>query len=85
MSAGLWAMLAVARDEGVHAECGLLTVAGRRTLWKTLGGNRDDTGTQEHTACSVIAGIGSQHPMPVAPTCVTEVVGRKRDRITYTM
>ena len=59
MSAGLWTMLAVTRDEDIDAECGLLTAAGRRSLQKTfLGGNRYDTGSQKHTTCSGIAGIG---------------------------
>ena len=29
-------MLVATRDEGVDAECGLRTAAGRRSLWKTV-------------------------------------------------
>ena len=78
MSAGLWAMVTV-RDEGVDAECGLLTAAGRRT-------------TQEHRNIRHVMVLrelvwcsGGQHPMLIASTCATEVVGCKRDRTTYTM
>ena len=82
-------MLAVTREEGVDSECGLLTAAGRRSLRKTLG--EETVTTQEHRnirhvlVLRVLVQCSGQPSMLVAPTCATGVVGRKRDRTTYTM